>query len=177
MLPRNRTVAVGLAALAAVLVLAGVACLVRTRPPATTTTPPTTSREHGVAEHSKDVMPFDLTRATHTFEPTSDGLVETVTTTPASDAEQVALIRGHLAAEATKFSAGDWSDPATIHGDGMPGLAQLRAAAPGALTIVFSEVDGGGRITYSTADPALVDALHRWGSAQSADHGHHGHGG
>src|SRR5262245_5311318 len=95
---RSRTAALGV--LVAV-VLAGAACGYRRPRPA-----PTTSRDHGVAEHSRQVMPFDVTTATHTFTPTPDGLVETVTENPPPDAGQVALIRSHLAAEAAAFAAG-----------------------------------------------------------------------
>jgi hypothetical protein len=138
--------------------------------------PTTTSRDQGVAEHSAQVMPFDVTRATHAFEPGASGLVETVTTRAPVDPRQVELIRGHLAAEATAFARGDFDDPARIHGDDMPGLAELRAGAA-RLTITYADVPDGGRITYASADPALVDALHRFGAAQTADHGHeHGSG-
>ena len=136
----------------------------------------TTSREHGVEQHSRDVMPFDLSRATHAFDPMPDGLVETVVTLPPVDPAQVDAIRGHLRHEAERFGAGDWSDPARIHGDDMPGLAELRAGSD-RLTVTYADVDAGGRLTYSSEDPALVDALHRWGAAQSADHSHPGHGG
>jgi hypothetical protein len=164
-----------LAALVALVPLAGApAC----RPGDDHIRPPsTTGRDQGVAEHSRQVMPFDLTRATHSFAPVADGLVETVVTMAPVDPAQVDAIRGHLRHEAARFSAGDWSDPARIHGDDMPGLAEIRAGSD-RITITYTDVDAGGRLIYATADPAVVDALHRWGAAQSADHGHHpGHGG
>ena len=43
-----------------------------------------------------------------------------------SDSEQVALIREHLEEEAARFAQGDFGDPASIHGDDMPGPAELR---------------------------------------------------
>jgi hypothetical protein len=166
----TRSLTLPIAAAAAAVGLA-VACVHNGSRPPTTTGPSTTSRDHGVAEHSADVMPFDITKATHTFTPTSEGLVETVTNNAPVDAAQVALIRGHLAMEATAFAAGNFDDPARIHGGDMPGLAELRAGATH-LTIAYTDVADGGRITYTTSDPALVDALHRFGAAQSADHGH-----
>jgi hypothetical protein len=148
-----------------------VACLPGGSTHPSTTRPMPTSRHDGVAEHSAEVMPFDLARATHDFTPTSEGLVETVTENAPADPAQAALIRGHLAREATAFAAGNFDDPARIHGDDMPGLAQLRAGAD-RLTVTYTDVPDGGRITYTSSDPALVDALHRFGDAQSADHGH-----
>jgi hypothetical protein len=167
---RDRT-PIALVAGLAVLATITVACVLQTRSPAPSAAPPTTSREGGVVEHSKEVMPFDLTRATHTFGPTADGLIETVTSNLPPDPAQVALIHGHLAAEATAFGAGDFDDPAKIHGDDMPGLTELRAN-PGGLTVRYDDVPDGGRITYTATDPILIDALHRFGDAQSADHGH-----
>jgi hypothetical protein len=114
----------------------------------------------------------------HTFTPTADGLVETVETTAAVpggadggvDPAQVEAIRAHLRQEAERFGAGDFSDPARIHGDDMPGLAELRAGHD-RLDVAYTEVAAGARLTYTSADPALVAALHAWGRAQSMDHG------
>jgi hypothetical protein len=38
-------------------------------------------------------------------------------------------------------------------------------------------VQAGARITYTTADAALVEALHAWGKAQVLDHGAHAEAG
>jgi hypothetical protein len=98
--------------------------------------------------------------------------VQTVVADDRRDAEQVALVQEHLAQEAARFRAGDYGDPAAIHGDDMPGLAQLEAGAA-AIAIAYEPTDAGGRITYATDDPVLVDALHRWAEAQATDHGSH----
>jgi hypothetical protein len=160
-------------AVAVALVAGGfsVACGPGGQRPPETAAPTTTSRDAGVAEHAAEVMPFDLSRATHAFTPTAGGLVETVTTDAPVDPGQVALIRDHLAREAAAFAAGNFDDPARIHGGAMPGLAELRAAGA-RLVVTYADVADGGRITYASADPALVDALHRFGAAQSLDHGH-----
>lgn len=131
-----------------------------------------TERQAEVAERGADVMPFDLQATTHRFTPVDSGLVQTVTADDAGDAEQVALVRDHLAHEAERFRAGDYGDPAAIHGDDMPGLAELEAGAA-AIVIAYEPIGAGGRISYTTDDPALVDALHRWAEAQVVDHGSH----
>jgi hypothetical protein len=129
------------------------------------------SREQSVAEHSAQVMPFDQAGSTHDFKPTDTGLVETVTSKPPADPAQVVLIRDHLTREAEAFAVGNFEDPAEIHGDDMPGLATLRAN-PDKLTVAYTEVPAGGRITYTGATPAVVGALHRYGEIQTTDHGH-----
>lgn len=54
----------------------------------------------------------------------------------------------------------------------MAGLAELEAGAA-EITVVYEPTDDGGRITYTTARPALIEALHRWAEAQVSDHGEH----
>jgi hypothetical protein len=116
------------------------------------------------------VMPFDLARTHHEFAQRPDGGVQTVTANDAGDSVQVRLIREHLALEAARFSRGDFADPMAIHGHAMPGVAELRAGA-GRIRVEAAEIAGGGRIRYTTAEPALLAALHRWFDAQVMDHG------
>ncbi len=47
----------------------------------------------------------------------------------ASNKKQIVLIQAHLKAESEKFRKGDFSDPAKIHGEDMPGLAELKTGA------------------------------------------------
>jgi len=131
--------------------------------------PPT--RQDQVAERGRTVMPFDLDRTTHAFTPTPDGLVEEVTADRGDDTDQITLIRTHLVAEARRFRAGDYTDPARIHGPDMPGLAQLAAGAA-RVEIGYADIPAGARIRFRTSDPSLVAALHAWGAAQTSDHGH-----
>jgi hypothetical protein len=134
------------------------------------------ARREGVAERGAEVMPFDLEATTHRFEPTDEGVVQTVVADDPADAANVALVREHLAAEAERFAGGDYADPAAIHGDDMPGLAELEAGAD-RIDVAYAETGAGGRITYTTADAGLVDALHRWAEAQLMDHGAHAESG
>jgi len=54
----------------------------------------------------------------------------------------------------------------------MPGLAELEAGAD-SVTVTFEDLVDGARLVFTTDDPGLVDALHRWGEAQTTDHGAH----
>jgi hypothetical protein len=131
---------------------------------------PGAGRQTHVAVIGAQVMPFDLNRTTHTFTDLPDGGREIVTANDPTDTEQVTLIRAHLQLEALKFSAGDFADPAVIHGNEMPGLAQLKAGFT-AIEFQYEALPNGASITYRSADPTLVAALHVWFAAQRSDHG------
>jgi hypothetical protein len=117
-------------------------------------------------------MPFDLEATTHTFRATARGGVQTVTVDDPADATNRARAREHLRAEADRFARGDFTDPAAIHGHDMPGLATIERGAS-EVRVAYADIPDGGRITYTTSDPALVAALHAWFDAQVADHGAH----
>ncbi len=113
-----------------------------------------------------------LERTTHIFEPLPDGGLQQVIADDPQDAAQIALIRTHLQEEARKFQRGDFADPAAIHGEGMPGLAGLRAGYA-QIEVTYAELPDGAQIHYTTSDPAMVTALHAWFEAQLSDHGGH----
>lgn len=130
------------------------------------------ARQAEVAERGAAVMPFDLERTTHIFEPLPDGGLQQVIADDPQDAAQVGLIRGHLQEEAVKFQQGDFGDPAAIHGDAMPGLTELRAGYA-QIKVTYAELPDGAQIRYTTSEPAIVTALHAWFQAQLSDHGGH----
>ena len=130
------------------------------------------TRQAQVAARGAQVMPFDLEQTIHVFQRLDDGGRQTVTVKNPSNARQIALIQGHLQHEAEKFRRGDFSDPAKIHGDDMPGLAELKTGI-GEIDIRYTALPNGGEIRYTTANPVLVTALHQWFAAQLSDHGRH----
>jgi len=130
------------------------------------------SRQETVAERGVGVMPFNLEKTTHVFEATDNGGMEKVTADEPPDAEQISLIREHLLEEASRFGRGDFSDPAAIHGDDMPGLKELKSGAE-RFEFRYAELPNGAQIEFATDDPILVSALHRWFEAQLSDHGEH----
>ena len=141
-------------------------------------------RQTEVAKLGADVMPFSLKATTHIFTKTAEGGSQSVIAKNASDSEQVKLVREHLHDIQTQFLKGDFSGPSHIHGRDMPGLAELKAAKPGQITIDYKDVEGGAELGYRTTDAKLVGALHTWFDAQLSDHGsdamaghhHHDHG-
>jgi hypothetical protein len=139
-------------------------------------------RQADVAQRGKSVMPFSLGATTHIFTKTAQGGVQQVVVKDARDAEQVRLTRLHLQEIRDQFLKGDFSGPTRIHGQDMPGLAELRAARPGKIVITYKDIKGGAELSYATANASLVSALHQWFDAQLTDHGkdamagHAGHG-
>jgi len=130
------------------------------------------SRQDQVADRGASVMPFDLDLTEHVFTDLPDGGEQTVTALDPTDTSQIRLIRGHLQEEAAKFRAGDFEDPAAIHGEDMPGLDELREGAmDGRITVTYAELEDGARLRYTSTDPNLVDGIRSWFEAQTMDHG------
>jgi hypothetical protein len=138
-------------------------------------------RQAEVARLGADVMPFSLKATTHVFTKTDEGGNQRVVAKSTGDASQVRLVRQHLRDIQSQFLKGDFSGPSHIHGNEMPGLAELKAAKPGQVAIEYKDVVGGAELTFRTADANLVSALHSWFDAQLSDHGadamagHHDH--
>jgi hypothetical protein len=129
-----------------------------------------TGHAMGHAEHlGAEVMPFDLARSVHIFTPLKDGGTQEVISRDGNPT-QVNLIRAHLSKEASAFAQGDYSDPSAIHGQAMPGLAELHASA-GRMHVAFELLPKGARVRFKASDPTLVTALHDWFEAQVHDHG------
>lgn len=128
-------------------------------------------RQAEVAKRGSDVMPFDLAATTHIFTKAKDGGTQVVIAKDNANSAQVKLVRAHLHDIQQKFQKGDFSAPSHIHGNDMPGLAELEAAKPGQISISYRDVKGGAELRYRTPDASLVAALHRWFDAQLSDHG------
>lgn len=138
---------------------------------------PDLSRQSEIARKGADVMPFDLEKTLHVFTKTEHGGLQQVTAKDAADRDQIGLIRRHLQDLAVRFGRGDFSGPAAIHGDAMPGLARLRAAQPGELTVIYGELADGAELRYSSRSPESVGAIHDFFDAQLSDHGGHAQAG
>jgi hypothetical protein len=133
----------------------------------------TEGRVDEVAKRGAHVMPFNLEQTIHIFSKTEKGGLQQVIVKDSSDAKQIRLIREHLSKISQAFKQGDFSDPARIHGQDMPGSAELRTAQPGRIKIVYRELPDGAEIDYSTNDTKLAEAIHQWFNAQLSDHARH----
>lgn len=151
------------------LIAAALFGLVLSQPSYSGTASPERLKE--VTQRGMHVMPFDLKQTQHIFNKTETGGLQQVFVRNPPNPEQVALIRQHLNKISQEFVRGDFSNPAKIHGENMPGLAELRKAEPGQLHVVYKVLEDGAEITYSSEVPGLVDAIHSWFDTQLADHG------
>jgi hypothetical protein len=131
------------------------------------------SRLDEVSKRGARVMPFSLEETTHIFTKKEKGGVQLVIVKNKADSGQIRLIREHLSKISKEFRRGDFSGPAEIHGEDMPGLAKLKAAKPGEIRIAYRELQGGAEIEYSSENPNLIEALHAWFDAQLSDHARH----
>lgn len=128
-------------------------------------------RQAEVAARGAQVMPFNLSETTHIFTKTPSGGLQQVIAKDPQNAEQIRMIRLHLGEIAANFARGNFSAPANLHGPQMPGLATLKSAKPGDISIRYSDLANGGQIEYSTQNPTIVSSIHDWFDAQLSDHG------
>jgi hypothetical protein len=128
-----------------------------------------TPQEH-VHDASHGVMPFDMSKTMHVFAMTDDGGVQKVVAREKTASDQIELIRRHLRHEANAFSNGNFADPGHLHGESMPGLADVKANAA-RIRVTYAELPDGAQITFQSADMHTITAIHRWFGAQLSEHG------
>jgi hypothetical protein len=130
------------------------------------------SEAKDVAARGQTVMGFNLDRSTHRFIKNGYGGIEQVVADDPADSKTIEAIRAHVSGVAEAFQNGDFSSPAAIHGDSMPGLSVLRAAGS-KLEVTYRELPEGSEITYRSNDRVVIDGIGLWFDAQLSDHGHH----
>jgi hypothetical protein len=128
-------------------------------------------RQEDIAKRGAEVMPFAHMATMHVFTKTADGGTMRIVAKDAADAQQISMVRAHLQYMRGRFEQGDYSGPAHIHGNAMPGLADLKAAKLGEVAVSYREMEGGAELQFRTADAKLLSALHEWFDAQLSDHG------
>jgi hypothetical protein len=128
------------------------------------------TRQEHIHNMAHSVMPFDVSKTMHIFKMTESGGIQQVVAKDPGDSEQVALIRRHLRHEAKMFQAGNYSDPAKLHGADMPGLKELQGGASH-IKVTYANLPSGAQITFETSDLRLLTAVHRWFGAQLSEHG------
>jgi hypothetical protein len=131
---------------------------------------PSATRQEHIHHLGHGVMPFDLGKTTHIFQMTEEGGIQQVVAKDPKDSDQIMLIQQHLRDEADRFRLGDFADPATLHGEDMPGLKELQDGAS-QIAITYAPLPAGAEITFATQDLHLVTAVHRWFGAQLSEHG------
>lgn len=113
-------------------------------------------------------MGVDQYTSTHLFDALPDGgRIELQR--GEDDPAGVAEIRRHLQQIARAFAAGDFSTPAFVHGQPVPGTAVL-AAKRDLITYTYRELPHGGEVRITTGDPEAIEAIREFMAFQRQDH-------
>jgi hypothetical protein len=122
----------------------------------------------------KIAMGVDQYTSTHRFDSLEDGgrieLQRDV-----DDSTGVAAIRAHLRAIARAFTAGDFSTPAFVHLEAVPG-SQGMATLRSRITYEVRDLPRGAELRIRTADAQAIAAIHEFMAFQRGEHhagGHH----
>jgi hypothetical protein len=114
-------------------------------------------------------MGFGHDRTTHHFLITETGGAIQVAANDAADSESRDQIRRHLAEIAGKFAAGDFAAPKAIHDRVLPGVPEM-IERKDAINWRYEEMERGGQVVITTADPQALAAVHEFLQAQIVDH-------
>jgi hypothetical protein len=116
----------------------------------------------------KVVMGVDQYSSIHRFEALPDGgRIELQRDEP--DSVGATAIRAHMRAIARAFAAGDFSAPATVHLETVPGVPVMRARRK-AIRYETSDLARGAALRIRTSDPVAVAAVHRFLAYQRREH-------
>ncbi len=125
----------------------------------------------GVQARGKVAMGVDQYASTHHFETLADGgRIELQS--DADDPVAIATIRTHLQDIAKAFGAGDFSAPAFVHMQTVPG-APVMAAKRSVIVYAFRPLPRGGELRITTTDAAAVAAVGQFLAFQRSDHRAH----
>jgi hypothetical protein len=113
-------------------------------------------------------MGVDQYTSTHTFDVLPDGgrieLQRDV-----DDTAGVAQIRAHLNEIVKAFTSGDFSTPAFVHMQEVPGT-RVMAAKRGAISYTYRDLPRGGELRIVTKDPEALEAIREFMAFQRQDH-------
>ena len=125
----------------------------------------------GVQLRGTTAMGVDQYTSTHRFDTLPDGgrieLQRNV-----DDSTGVADIRTHLQAIAKAFKTGDFTTPAFVHMQTVPGTLVM-AANRASITYVYRALARGGELRLSTTDAEALRAIHQFIAFQRDDHRAH----
>jgi hypothetical protein len=85
------------------------------------------------------------------------------------DPAAIAHIREHLEAITRAFQTGDFSTPAFVHSQTVPGTTVM-AGRSHAITYGYRDLPRGGEVRITTRDPEALQAVHEFMAFQRADH-------
>ncbi len=123
----------------------------------------------------KTVMGVDQYASTHHFDTLRDGGRIRLQAN-AADPAAVRAIRRHLRGIARAFAAGDFSSPALVHDEKVPGTAVM-ATRRGAIRYTYADLPRGGAVRILTHDARALAAIHEFLAYQREAHHAGGAGG
>jgi TusA-related sulfurtransferase len=123
----------------------------------------------GVDERGDKGMGFSHTKTTHHFRLMNDGGAIEVTANDPKDEASRSQIRGHLAHVAQQFSQGNFELPMFVH-DKMPDGATTMQQLKTRIAYRYEEMETGGRVRITTADPQALAAVHEFLRFQITEH-------
>ncbi|MCU0623484.1 MAG: hypothetical protein MUF53_06405 [Gemmatimonadaceae bacterium] len=156
-----------------------VAACGRQAPPAADSAAQADAAFAAVQTRGAAVMGVDQTTSTHVFEDLSDGGRIVYTANAPTDTTAIRTIRTHLRDIAVAFAAGDFSQPAAVHGRPVPGT-EVMAAKRAAIRYTPTDRPDGAELRIATSDAAALAAVRDFLQFQRDDHraaGHEGHAG
>ncbi|TVP60047.1 MAG: hypothetical protein EA351_01000 [Gemmatimonadales bacterium] len=113
-------------------------------------------------------MGVDQYASTHRFDDIADGgRIEFVH--DGQDEEAVETIRAHLQEIRTAFGEGDFSIPAFVHDQVVPGTDRM-AERKDRIEFRYRDLPGGGELRMVTSDPEALEAIHEFMAFQRDDH-------
>jgi hypothetical protein len=124
---------------------------------------------HDVNQKGDKVMGFPHDKTTHHFRLFTDGGAIEVQANQAADTANRDKIRQHLTHIAQKFAAGDFSAPMLIHGQNVPGTADMKSLK-NQITYRFEELPQGARLRITTKEKAALKGVHQFLQFQIKDH-------
>jgi hypothetical protein len=121
-----------------------------------------------VQARGQEAMGVDQYTSTHVFDALPDGgRIELQR--DGDDAAGVAQIRRHLQEIARAFGAGEFSAPAFVHMQDVPGTSVM-AEKRDAITYTYRELPRGGELEIMTQDSVVLQAIHQFMAFQRQDH-------
>lgn len=123
----------------------------------------------GVDARGDQAMGFAHTKTTHHFLLAKSGGAIEVTANEVQDQTSRDQIHGHLEHVAKAFTAGNFDTPMFVH-DRMPAGVPVMQAKKGQIEDRYDEMENGGRVQITTADPKALAAIHEFLRFQITDH-------
>ena len=116
----------------------------------------------------KKAMGVDQYASTHKFDSfPNGGRIELQVNQP--DSAGVAAIRAHIREIASAFKSGDFSTPAFVHMQSVPGTKQM-AALRSKITYTAHDLARGAELHITTTDKDALTAIHEFMAFQRGEH-------